>query len=122
MTASLASVPQPLSPPIHLIDGDAAVRASLALLIGTAGLRVQTWGDLQAFLTGFDRQSVVVIVLEMRMPGISGLTVLEALVAQGVDQPVIMPTGHGTVQMCRRSRRGRRTGRASGRAVCGGRD
>ena len=37
------------------------------------------------------------------MPGISGLTVLESLVAQGVDQPVIMLTGHGTVEMCRRA-------------------
>ena len=43
------------------------------------------------------------IVLDVRMPGISGLTVLETLVAQGVDQPVIMLTGHGTVQMCRRA-------------------
>ena len=37
------------------------------------------------------------------MPGISGLTVLDTLVAQGVDQPVIMLTGHGTVEMCRRA-------------------
>jgi len=37
------------------------------------------------------------------MPGISGLTVLEDLMAQGVDQPVIMLTGHGTVAMCRRA-------------------
>jgi two-component system, LuxR family, response regulator FixJ len=37
------------------------------------------------------------------MPGIGGLTVLDRLVAQGVDQPVIMLTGHGTVEMCRRA-------------------
>jgi two-component system response regulator FixJ len=37
------------------------------------------------------------------MPGISGLTVLDQLVAQRVDQPVIMLTGHGTVEMCRRA-------------------
>ena len=37
------------------------------------------------------------------MPGISGLTVLDTLIAQGVDQPVIMLTGHGTVDMCRRA-------------------
>ena len=43
------------------------------------------------------------IVLDVRMPGISGLTVLDTLVAQGVDQPVIMLTGHGTVEMCRRA-------------------
>lgn len=92
-----------LSPLIHLIDDDEAVRSSLALLISTVGLRVQAWPDPQAFMTGFDRQTIGAIVLDVRMPGISGLTVLDTLVAQGVDQPVIMLTGHGTVEMCRRA-------------------
>ncbi|MES2282713.1 MAG: response regulator [Pseudomonadota bacterium] len=92
-----------LSPLIHLIDDDAAVRDGLSLLISTVGLRVQPWADPQAFMTGFDRASIGAIVLDVRMPGISGLTVLETLVAQGVDQPVIMLTGHGTVEMCRRA-------------------
>jgi FixJ family two-component response regulator len=95
-----------LSPTIHLIDDDAAVRESLALLIGTVGLRVTTWADPQAFLSGFDREAIGAIVLDVRMPGISGLTVLDTLVAQGVDQPVIMLTGHGTVEMCRRAFKG----------------
>ena len=93
----------PLSPLIQLIDDDAAVRDSLALLIGTVGLRVQTWADPQEFMRSFDRQSIGAIVLDVRMPGISGLTVLDTLVAQGVDQPVIMLTGHGTVELCRRA-------------------
>ena len=92
-----------LSPLIHLIDDDEAVRASLALLISTVGLRVQTWSDPQAFMGGFDRESIGAIVLDVRMPGISGLTVLDQLMAQGVDQPVVMLTGHGTVDMCRRA-------------------
>jgi two-component system, LuxR family, response regulator FixJ len=92
-----------LSPTIHLIDDDAAVRESLALLIGTVGLRVIPWAEPQAFLSGFDREAIGAIVLDVRMPGISGLTVLDTLVAQGVDQPVIMLTGHGTVEMCRRA-------------------
>lgn len=94
---------QPQSPLVHLIDDDQAVRDSLALLIGTVGLRVQTWADPQAFLAGFDRSGIGAIVLDVRMPGIGGLTVLDRLVAQGVDQPVIMLTGHGTVEMCRRA-------------------
>lgn len=92
-----------LSPLIHLIDDDQAVRDGLSLLISTVGLRVQPWADPQAFMTGFDRETIGVIVLDVRMPGISGLTVLETLIAQGVDQPVIMLTGHGTVEMCRRA-------------------
>ena len=92
-----------MSPVIHLIDDDEAVRDGLSLLISTVGLRVQPWADPQAFMQDFDRQTVGAIVLDVRMPGISGLTVLETLVAQGVDQPVIMLTGHGTVEMCRRA-------------------
>jgi FixJ family two-component response regulator len=92
-----------LTPLVHLIDDDEAVRASLALLIGTVGLRVQAWDHPQAFLAGFDRQAIGAIVLDVRMPGISGLTVLDTLIAQGADQPVIMLTGHGTVDMCRRA-------------------
>ena len=79
------------------------VLGSLALLISTVGLRVQGWGDPQQFLRAFPRQDIGAIVLDVRMPGISGLTVLDTLVAQGVDQPVIMLTGHGTVDMCRRA-------------------
>ena len=93
----------PLSPLIHLIDDDAAVRDGLALLISTVGLRVMAWADPQSFMAEFDRQSIGAIVLDVRMPGISGLTVLDALIAQGVDQPILMLTGHGTVDMCRRA-------------------
>lgn len=93
----------PLSPLIHLIDDDAAVRAGLTLLIGTVGLRVQAWADPQEFMRSFDRQGIGAIVLDVRMPGISGLTVLDQLLEQGVDQPVIMLTGHGTVELCRRA-------------------
>ncbi len=99
MTSSLPS----LSPLIHLIDDDEAVRSSLALLISTVGLRVQSWADPQGFINEFDRQTVGAIVLDVRMPGISGLIVLDTLKAQGVDQPIIMLTGHGTVEMCRRA-------------------
>ena len=102
MTSTTAP-PAPHSPLVHLIDDDDAVRDGLALLIGTVGLRVQGWADPLAFLRDFDRAGIGAIVLDVRMPGISGLAVLDTLVAQGVDQPVVMLTGHGTVDMCRRA-------------------
>jgi len=92
-----------LSPLIHLVDDDEAVRQSLSLLIGTVGLRVRTWADPAGFLREFDRQDIGAIVLDIRLPGISGLSVLDELTAQGIDQPVIMLTGHGTVDLCRRA-------------------
>ena len=94
------------SPLIQLVDDDQAVRDALATLIGTVGLRVRTWGDPQQFLAGRDREAIGAIVLDVRMPGLGGLAVLERLVADGADQPVIMLTGHGTVEMCRRAFKG----------------
>jgi FixJ family two-component response regulator len=91
------------SPLIHLVDDDAAVRDALALLIGTVGLRVQTWGDPQDFLERWNADAIGAIVLDVRMPGLGGVAVLERLRAQGVDQPVVMLTGHGTVELCRRA-------------------
>jgi len=91
------------SPLIHLVDDDEAVRHGLSLLIGSVGLRVQAWADPQAFLAGFDRHAIGAIVLDVRMPGVGGLAVLDRLVADGVDLPVVMLTGHGTVEMCRRA-------------------
>lgn len=94
------------SPLIHLVDDDQAVRDGLALLISTVGLRVQSWSDPLAFAAQFDRQSIGAIVLDVRMPGVSGLALLGQLMEQGVDQPVILLTGHGTVDMCRRAFKG----------------
>ncbi|HRK37654.1 MAG TPA: response regulator [Burkholderiaceae bacterium] len=94
---------EPLSPLIHLIDDDEGVRNALSLLIGTVGLRVHTWPDAQCFIDGFDRQGIGAIVMDVRMPGLSGLAALDMLLAQGVDQPVIVLTGHGTVDLCRRA-------------------
>ncbi|MBP6765825.1 MAG: response regulator transcription factor [Rubrivivax sp.] len=94
------------TPLIQLVDDDAAVRDSLALLIGTVGLRVVPWAHPQAFMDGFDREAIGAIVLDVRMPGLGGLQVLDLLREQGVDTPVLMLTGHGTVAMCRRAFKG----------------
>ncbi len=91
------------TPLVQLVDDDQAVRDALATLIGTVGLRVQTWSDPQQFLHGLEREAIGVIVLDVRMPGLGGLAVLHRLIATGVDQPVVMLTGHGTVEMCRRA-------------------
>ncbi len=96
----------PQSPLVQLVDDDQAVRDALALLIGTVGLRVRAWADPQRFLAEADREAIGAIVLDVRMPGLSGLQVLERLAAEGIDQPVVMLTGHGTVEMCRRAFKG----------------
>lgn len=92
-----------MAPLVHVVDDDDGVRHALALLIGSVGLRVAPWPHPQAFLDGFERKAIGAVVLDVRMPGLSGLSVLDLLREQGVDQPVIMLTGHGTVDMCRRA-------------------
>ena len=75
------------TPLIHLVDDDPAVRDSLALLIGTVGLRVRPWAHPQAFLDGFDREAIGAIVLAVRMPGVGGLQRVEQLlVVDGLFQ------------------------------------
>lgn len=91
------------SPLIQLVDDDEAVREALVRLIGTVGLRVQAFADPQALLQGLDREAIGALVLDVRMPGLSGIALLERLVAEGVDQPAVMLTGHGTVELCRRA-------------------
>ena len=95
----------PISPLIHLVDDDASVREALALLIGTVGLRVASWADPQDFMARFDRDAVGAIVLDMRMPGLSGLAVMHELGGAGGGQAAVIPTrtGHGSVDMCRRA-------------------
>lgn len=93
------------SPLIHLVDDDEAVRAGLALLLKSVGLRAEPYADPQDFLERFDRAAIGCVVLDIRMPGMSGLDVLERLAAEA-DLPVILLTGHGSVDLCRRAFKG----------------
>ncbi|SCK09463.1 response regulator transcription factor [Vogesella sp. LIG4] len=89
------------SPLIYLLDDDDAVRDALALLLRSVGLRSQGFADPQTFLAGHDRGAIGCVVLDIRMPGMSGLDVLDRLADS--DLPVIMLTGHGNVDLCRRA-------------------
>lgn len=93
------------SPLVYLVDDDDAVRDALALLLRTVGLRSEGHADPQQFLAQLSPQAIGCVVLDIRMPGISGLDVLARL-AEASDLPVVMLTGHANVDLCRRAFKG----------------
>ena len=93
------------SPLVYLVDDDDAVRDALALLLRSVGLRSAGYGDPQQFLAQLSPRTVGCVVLDIRMPGISGLDVLARL-AEASDLPVVMLTGHANVDLCRRAFKG----------------
>ncbi|OZI71535.1 response regulator transcription factor [Bordetella genomosp. 12] len=90
------------TPMVYLVDDDDAVRAALAMLLRSVGLRSEGYADPLVFLEQPLAQTVGCVVLDIRMPGISGLDVLSKL-ADHSDLPVIMLTGHANVDLCRRA-------------------
>lgn len=90
-------------PTVFIVDDDLAVARSLHWLIDTVRLRVETFSSAQAFLDGFDASKPGCLVLDVRMPGMSGLDLQERLAAQRINIPIIFITGHGDVQMAVRA-------------------
>jgi FixJ family two-component response regulator len=84
---------------VFIVDDDEAVRGSLKLLLKTLGLPAQVYGSAQEFLSAFDAQRSGCLVLDIRMPGMSGLELQEELNARGALLPIIFITGHGDVPM-----------------------
>ncbi|MEN4918387.1 response regulator [Achromobacter spanius] len=97
--------PNDHSPLVYLVDDDDAVRDGLALLLRSVGLRSAGFADPMEFLDALTQSAIGCVVLDIRMPGISGLDVLAQL-AERSDLPVVMLTGHANVDLCRRAFKG----------------
>lgn len=89
--------------PVHLVDDDEAVRVALQLLLRTAGIVTHTYADPRQFLTSLHTLSPGCIVLDIRMPAISGLKLQERLTEQQFTWPVIVISGHGDIEACRKA-------------------
>lgn len=90
-------------PTVFLVDDDDAVRNSLALLITTYGLPVESCSSAEEFLERWRPEGVGCLVLDIRMQGMSGLALLDILRERSINIPVIFITGHGDVNACRRA-------------------
>jgi two-component system response regulator FixJ len=90
-------------PTVVLVDDDPSVREALKWLIESIELRVDTYASAADFLESFDPQTPGCLLLDVRMPGISGLELQENLAAHQCGLPVIIITGHADVAMCVRA-------------------
>jgi len=90
-------------PTVYIVDDEPAIRDSLAMLLRSVGLASRTFPSAPAFLEGFDAGAPGCLVADVRMPGMSGLELQEALRARQAALPVIIITGHGDIAMAVRA-------------------
>ena len=86
-------------PVVFVIDDDASVRAGLEDLLCSVGLRVESFGSTQQFLECKRPDAPGCIVLDVRLPGPSGLEFQRTLIESGVHLPIIFISGHGDIPM-----------------------
>ena len=84
---------------VYVVDDDASVRTSLKSLFESVGLNVQLFGSADAFLQNERPDVPCCLVLDVRLPGLSGLEFQSELARTGTDVPIIFMTGHGDIPM-----------------------
>jgi RNA polymerase sigma factor (sigma-70 family) len=86
-------------PLIYVVDDDASVREALGSLIRSAGLGVETFASAQEFLARPRADVPSCLVLDVQLPGLSGLDLQQELAKADVQIPIIFITGHGDIPM-----------------------
>jgi DNA-binding NtrC family response regulator len=84
---------------VCVVDDDASVREAVEGLLLSAGLRVETFASAQDFLARPRKDSPGCLILDVELPGLSGLDLQEKIAGTGVDIPIVFVTGHGTIPM-----------------------
>jgi len=84
---------------VYVIDDDPSIRDTLEDLFRSVGLEVRVFASTQEFLAGRRPDAPACLVLDVRLPGQSGLDFQRGLAASGIDLPVVFITGHGDVPM-----------------------
>ena len=88
---------------VYLVDDDEAVRKALTLLLETVGLNVTSFASPEIFLSQAANLSPGCLILDIRMPAISGLKLQEKLHENGIRWPTVVISGHGDIEACRRA-------------------
>jgi FixJ family two-component response regulator len=87
------------APIVFVVDDDPSVRRSIKRLIGSVGLQVELFGSAQEFLLSKRPDAPSCLVLDIRLPGISGLDFQHELAEANIDIPIIFITAHGDIPM-----------------------
>jgi FixJ family two-component response regulator len=88
-----------MRPTVLLLDDDPAVREAVQALLGSVGMQVMAFADVQDFLDSARPAGPSCLVLDVRMPGKSGLDLLDELNRRNLSLPAIVITGHGDIPM-----------------------
>jgi FixJ family two-component response regulator len=86
-------------PTIFVIDDDASMRRALTYLLQSAGYKVETHSSAEEFLRREHYDGVGCIILDVQMPGLSGMDLQEKLMGSGYRMPIIFLTGYGELSM-----------------------
>lgn len=92
-----------LSPVVRIIDDEASVRKSESFLVRMSGWSVVEFESALAFLDNDDKDHPGCVILDIRMPGMSGLQLQDEMLRRDIDLPIIFLTGHGDVDMAVKS-------------------
>lgn len=88
---------------VYIVDDDPSVRDALGLLLGLQGLTVALFADAESFLAAHHPDWYGCLLIDIRMPGMDGLTLQKRLLESGCWMPVIVMTGHGDVDSARQA-------------------
>ncbi|UOB07419.1 response regulator transcription factor [[Acidovorax] ebreus] len=86
-------------PIVYIVDDDCSVRAALEDLLTSVGLKVSTFGSAKEFLAYPLEEAPGCLVLDVRMPGQSGMDFHRQMIEMGIGLPVVFITGHGDIAM-----------------------
>jgi FixJ family two-component response regulator len=93
------------TPVVFVVDDDPSVRTAISRLIASVGLPVHAFGSAEEFLSHIECSPAGCVILDVRMPGCSGLDLQRRLVEEGYDLPIIFVSGHADVALTVRAMR-----------------
>jgi len=88
---------------VYIVEDDAAIRTAVSELLESAGIQTQRFSSAEEFVTFWEPHMIGCLVLDVRLPGMSGMELQSKLTESGVGIPIIIMTGHGDIPMVKKA-------------------